>query len=121
MYYESQRTYESSSQPGVSFTVHRMSLGRRAELTKRLRELLGKIEFLEAGKEPKDSVEAALLASRVEETYLRWGLAEIRGLAIDGQEATPEMLVSAGPEDLCREIVTAVKAECGLTGDERKN
>ena len=30
-------------------------------------------------------------------------------------------VVSDGPEDLCREILTAIKHECGLTDEERKN
>jgi hypothetical protein len=103
------------------YTVYKMSLGRRTELTKRLRELLGKITFLEAGAEPKETVEAALLANEVESAYLRWGLVELRGLEIDGQAATPETLMSAGPEELCREIAAAVKTECGLSEAERKN
>jgi hypothetical protein len=40
---------------------------------------------------------------------------------LDGQPATPETLAAAGPEDLCREVVAAIKAESGLTEAERKN
>jgi hypothetical protein len=49
------------------------------------------------------------------------GLAEVSGLEVDGQQPTPETLAAAGPEDLCQEIVAAIKAECGLTEVERKN
>jgi hypothetical protein len=43
------------------------------------------------------------------------------GLEVDGVAATPELLASAGPEDLFREVVSAIKAECGLSETERKN
>jgi hypothetical protein len=121
MNYESCTTLASASRPGVSFTIRRMSLERRAELTRRLQELFGRIEFLQAGSDPREGIEAALLATEVERVYLLWGLAEVRGLEIDGQPATPETLAAAGPEDLCREIVAAVKAESGLSEAERKN
>ena len=121
MNYESSIAMESATRPGVAFTIRRMSLGRRTELTKRLRELLGKIEYLDAGQQPMESIEAALLGTEVEKTYLAWGLVEIRGLEVDGQAATPETLAAAGPEDLSREIVAAIKAEAGLTQAELKN
>jgi hypothetical protein len=66
-------------------------------------------------------MEAALLATEINQVYLLWAVAEIAGLEIDGQTATPETLVAAGPEELCREIIAAIKAECGLSEDERKN
>ncbi len=50
MNYESQLTLESKTRPGTAFTIKRMSFARRLELTKSLRELLSRIEFLEAGK-----------------------------------------------------------------------
>ena len=50
-----------------------------------------------------------------------WGLKEVRGLKLDGEPATPESLAATGPEELFREAVAAVKAECGLTEAERKN
>lgn len=121
MHYESTVKHESKTHAGVSFTVRRMSLGRRMELARRIREMAARLEFLEAGQDPKDKVEAALAAAGVERVYLEWGLAEVQGLEIDGQPATPESLIEAGPEELCREIAAAVKAECGLTEAERKN
>jgi hypothetical protein len=121
MDYESCTVTDSAVRPGVSFAIQRMSLDRRIELTKRLRALFQKIEFLQAGSDPKENVEAALLAAQIEREYLLWGLVEVRGLTIDGQPATPASLAAAGPEDLCREIVATVKAESGLTEAERKN
>jgi hypothetical protein len=121
MNYESYTTIASTSSPGVSFKLRRMSVERRLGLTRRLRELLQRIEFLESGEDPRESMEAALLATEVDQVYLLWGVAEIAGLEIDGQPATPETLVAAGPEGLCREIISAIKSECGLSEDERKN
>ena len=121
MNYESSTTVESKTRPGVSFAIRRMSFARRVDLTRRLREVIQKIEFLEAGSDPRESVEAALLAAEIDKSYLLWGLAEVTGLDVDGQPATPERLAAAGPEDLSREIVAAIKAECGLTEAERKN
>ena len=36
-------------------------------------------------------------------------------------EATPEMMVDCGPEELFREALALVRAETGLTEEERKN
>ena len=121
MEYTSRITLESKVSEAVSFTIARMSFGRRIELTQKIRDLGRKIEFLEAGEDFKEKLEATLLASEVERIYLEWGLKDIHGFKIDGQEATPEMLVSDGPEDLCKEIVAAIKSECGLSEAERKN
>jgi len=121
MNYESRKTVASQAHPGVGFTVRRMSLERRADLTRRLRDLLQRIEFLRAGDDPRETLEAALLATEVNRIYLLWGIEEVTGLDLDGEKATPESLAAAGPEDLCREIIAAVKAECGLTEAERKN
>jgi hypothetical protein len=121
MNYESCATVVSKVNPDVSFTIRRMSFERRVELVRRLRELVQKIEFLEAGNDPREGMEAALLATEVERTYLLWGLASVAGLEVDGLAATPETLAAAGPEALCREAVAAIRAECGLTEAERKN
>lgn len=45
----------------------------------------------------------------------------MRGLKIDGNEACPFSLVDRGPEKLVYEIIDIIKAESGLTDDERKN
>lgn len=121
MNYESFSTMESKSLPGVKFTIRRMSFGRRIELMRQVRELAGKVEFLEAGSDPREKIEANLLASEVDRLYILWGLAAIEGLEVDGEPATPESLISAGPEDLCREVLAAVRAEFGLSEEERKN
>jgi hypothetical protein len=121
MDYETITTIDSQISPGVSFTIRKMSFGRRVELTRRIRELAQKSEFLEAGSDPKERIESALLATEVDRVYLLWGLVKVEGLELDGSPATPEALLAAGPEDLCREVLAAIKAECGLTDEERKN
>ena len=119
--YESERHLKSTTFPGVTYSIRRMSLGRRIELTRMVRDLGQKIEFFEAGSDLSDKVDGSLLASEIDALYLRWGLADITGLNIDSQPATVESVIAAGPERLVRELVALIKAECGLTEDERKN
>ena len=120
MNYQSWLEKESRTASGVTFVLAKMSFGRRVELTRRLREIAQRVEFLEAG-EAKEKIDAALLTCEIERLYVLWGVQEVRGLTLDGAPATPESLVEAGPEELFREAVAAVKAECGLTEAERKN
>lgn len=121
MEYASSVRHESKTMPGVTFTIARMSFGRRIELTKRIRDLARRIEFLEAGDDFREKIEASVLEREVERIYLEWGLKEINGLVIDGREAGPRELIEDGPEELCQEIVSTIKAECGLSEEERKN
>jgi len=121
MEYESTVTQESKTAEGVRFTIRRMSFGRRLELTTRIREMGARIQFLESGGDLQDKVESALMTNEIERLYLQWGLKEIRGLRIDSVEATVDSLISDGPEELFREIVAAIKSECGLSEAERKN
>src|SRR5262245_47333292 len=109
MNYQSWVEMESQTTPGVTFVVTKMSFGRRIELTRRLREIAQKVEFLEAGDE-REKIDAALLTSEIDRLYALWGLREVRGLELDGAPATPETLAACGPEDLFREAVAAVKA-----------
>lgn len=121
MTYDSTRIIESVACTGVTFTIVRMSFARRLELARRVRALAGRLEFAQAGSDGDDKVESAILAGEIDKLYIEWGLVRIDGLQIDGYPAEPSSLLSAGPEDLCREIVAAVKRECGLTQEERKN
>src|SRR5580692_8386540 len=105
MTYESVAVVESQKAPGVTFSVARMSFGRRVELMRKVRELARHMEFLEAGSEPKDRMDAAVLQAEIDRLYLAWGLQSVAGLALDGAQATPELLAEAGPEDLFREAL----------------
>ncbi|HTM48815.1 MAG TPA: hypothetical protein VL285_09055 [Bryobacteraceae bacterium] len=120
MTYESILERESHTAPEVTFVLAKMSFGRRLELTRRLREIAQRVEFLEAG-DVREKIEAALLSAEIERLYVVWGIKEIRGLELDGEPATPESLASIGPEELFREALAFVKSECGLTETERKN
>ena len=119
--YESYVKRESKCRPGVRFKVHPVSFGRRVDLSRRLRELSQKAQFHEAGDDLQDKIEANLIASEIEATYLRWGLVNVEALSIDGETATVESLIEKGPEDLAREIIGEIKSQCGLSEAERKN
>ncbi len=121
MEYLSYEVVESKLAAGVSYTIAKMSFGRRVDLTRRIRELAARKEFLEAGATSTDKMEAALLASEIDRLYLMWGLKEVTGLELDGLAATPESLAASGPEDLFREALAAIKHQCGLSEAERKN
>ena len=119
--YESVRVVDSQVVSGVTFTIAKMSFGRRLELMRQVRELARRVEFLEAGEKPEDKMDAALLQAEINRLFLKWGLRAVSGLHLDGEEATPQSLVDAGPEDLFREALEEVRAETGLTEAERKN
>jgi len=119
--YTSVLTRASEVMPGVEFTIVKLSFARRMELARRVLELSRQMEFRAAGEGVEDAIEANLLSCEIDRLYLRWGLAEISGLVIDGVDATAELLAERGPEELADEIVAAVKAQCGLTESERKN
>ena len=112
--------YESRHLEQVSFAVRRPSLAQRIELTDRARNLSLKYEFLAAGG-AADQLEASLSELLVRRLYLEWGLVDIKGLKIDGGPATVARLIERGPEELTDEIISAIKAESGLSDEERKN
>jgi hypothetical protein len=119
--YESVVSIESKAVPGVRFAIHRISFGRRMELSRRVRELSRRAEFLEAGPEVHEKIEASILAQEIDAMYIHWGLLSIEGVIIDGEPATAARLLEKGPENLSREIVSAIKEQCGLSEPERKN
>jgi len=121
MTYESVVVVNSHSASGVTYTIAKVSFERRMELMRRIREMARRMEFLEAGQEPGDKMDAALLRAEIDRTYLLWGLRSVSGLELDGKQATPELLAEAGPEHMFREALAAVLAETGLTDAERKN
>src|SRR5215469_2077219 len=107
MEYTSYEIAESSLAPGVTYTVAKMSFGRRVELTRRIRELGLRREYLEAGEKSNEKMAAALAAAEIDRITLLWGLIEISGLDLDGEAATPESLAACGPEELFREALAA--------------
>lgn len=121
MDYSSTVRKESESLPGVWFEVRRPSLGRRIEMSRRIRELSTRMDFAEAGTTFADKLESSSLALEIERIYLDWGICSLGGLAIDGEPATVSTAIESGPEGLYREMVDAVRRECGLSEEERKN
>lgn len=119
--YSSERVVESRAVPGVTFTIAKMSFGRRVELMRRVRELARRTEFLAASEDSGDKMEAALLRAEIERVYVMWGVKAVSGLAVDARLAGAELLTEAGPEELFREALAAVRRETGLNEEERKN
>jgi hypothetical protein len=121
MNWASRKIVASQERPGVEFVIALMTFGRRIELMRRVRDLAARLEYFEAGRDAKNGMEASLLGAEIDRLYIRWGVEEIRGLTLDGAPASVEALVEGGPEELFFEALTAVKAECGLDENERKN
>jgi hypothetical protein len=119
--YASEAVVESRVVPGVTFTIGKMSFGRRVELMRRVRELARRTEFLTASEDSGDKMDAALLHAEIERLYVTWGVKAVSGLAVDGIAAGAELLAESGPEELFREAVAAVRRETGLSEEERKN
>lgn len=119
--YESTITLPSGCVPGVEFSVVRPSFARRMELARRILELSRRLEFRDAGDGIEDNIEANILGCEIDRLYLCWGLTRITGFTVDGMDPTAELIAEKGPEDLAHEIVSAIKAQCGLSESERKN
>ena len=119
--WESVEWFEALARPGVRCGIARVSFGRRIELARRIREVGRRAEFLSAGGEARDKIEAAVVAAEIDRAYLDWGWAAVEGLEIDGHPATPAMAIELGPVELAMEVLARIKRECGLTDDERKN
>jgi hypothetical protein len=123
--WDSRVWFDAVAMEGVRYEIVRVSFGRRIELARRIREIGRKMEYLEAGvtldNGARETLEATVLAAEIDRAYLEWGLVGIDGLEIDGEAATPEMVVDRGPVELAMEILRRIKSECGMTEDERKN
>jgi hypothetical protein len=119
--FESTRVVESRAAPGVKYTIAAMTFARRVELMTRVREIARRLEFQKASEEPAQKMDAGLLRAEVDRAYVAWGLKAVSGLLVDGREADPALLAEAGPEELFREALAAVRFETGLSEEERKN
>ena len=86
---------------------------------KRVRELARKAEFLAAGQEPGDKMDAALLEVEIERLYVLWGLRKVTGLEVDGSLATPKSSPMRSRESL-QEALAAVRSATGLSDVERR-
>lgn len=53
--------------------------------------------------------------------YLRWGVASLEGLEIDGEPATVDSLLELGPPELVEEILAAIEGRSEITADAAQN
>jgi len=120
-FYDSALWFDAESAAGVRFSIARLTFGRRLELARRIREIGRRAEFLAAGTDAREKLEAAVVGAEIDRAYLEWGLLAVAGLTIDGEQATPQTLVDKGPLALAAEVLSRVKSECGLSEIERKN
>ena|SRR5271165_5619682 len=119
--WESRVWFDAEAVEGVRYEIVRVSFGRRIELARRIREIGRRMEYLEAGTDARETLEATVLSAEIDRAYLEWGLVAVEGLEIDGEAATPEALVDRGPVELAVEILGRIRSECGMSEDERKN
>jgi hypothetical protein len=119
--WESRVWFDAEAMEGVRYEIVRVSFGRRIELARRIREIGRRMEYIEAGSDARETLEATVLSAEIDRAYLEWGLVSVEGLEIDGAAATAETLVDRGPVELAMEILRRIKSECGMTEDERKN
>lgn len=119
--YDSVLWFDAESVAGVRYAIARLTFGRRLDLARRIREIGRKAEFLAAGTDAREKLEAAVVGAEVDRAYLEWGLMAVEGLTIDGEAAKPHAVVDKGPLELATEILGRVKSECGLSEAERKN
>ena len=120
-HYESVVWRDAESVTGVRYAIARISFGRRIELARRIHEIACRAEFLGAGTDARQKLEAAVINAQADQVYLDTCLVALEGLTIDGDPATPATLIAHGPLELATEILAATKAECSLKEPERKN
>lgn len=118
--YSSVRWCESHTLPGVRFAIRRISLQQRMELTKKIREVSLRDEFLKAGS-PSDQLNASENELEVRKILIYWGLSSVARLSLDGEPATAAGVIEKAPEAFANEVVTAIWAELGLSETETKN
>ncbi len=119
--YASEVEATSRQYPGVRFVLRRCSVARRIALIERLAGHASAYEALKASERMDDRAQAEALRLRMDFEYLDWGLLRVLGLLIDGEAPDAKTLFEKGPEGLTREILSRIREECELTGDERKN
>jgi hypothetical protein len=119
--WRSAEEYGSAKYPGVRYKVLKMSMARRLDLTRRVKDLMKNLEFLNAGTTATDKVDAAILSGEMDRLYWDFGLESIDGLDINGETTTPAGQFDRGPEELSREILQRIKQNLQLGPDEQKN
>lgn len=137
MNFASKTQHNSEATPGVSYTLKKLSHGRRVRIDlalcdhrARVRELAKEFAAIPEADTSEDARLARLKLDQktrlvIEEhfkpAYLREALASIEGLEIDGEPATLETLFSDGPAELVEEIYQAIQRGINLSVDDAKN
>lgn len=119
--WRSAEDFRSSAYPTVRYRISKMSMGRRLELTRRVRDLTKRLEFASAGTGTEDKMDAAILAGEIDRLYWEFALESIEGIQMNGDAISPTSQFDLGPEDLSREILMRIKQLTQLTDTERKN
>jgi hypothetical protein len=117
----SQFEIESAVAPGVKLGIWEVTLDRRIELTRQIHGLAVEQEYHAAAGSEAGRAAAALANLRAQAVVLRWGLASVSGLVVDGEEVTVSEFAERAPEALAREALEAIQKASGLTPGERKN
>lgn len=121
MNYQSTVRKESTVLPGVWFAIKKLSLSGRLNLLRLVRQEGRDLDFHSASDGMADQIRAREVTASIEAIYIRWGLSSLEGLFIDDRPADHDLLLEKGPEALCHEIAEAIRAECFLSEEERKN
>src|SRR5947209_20013213 len=93
MTYGSSCWFDAESAAGVRYRIRRISVSRKIELARRVREIGRGVEFLEASGDAREQLEAAVLGGEIDRAYLEWGLEAVEGLTIDGEPGTPPLVI----------------------------
>jgi hypothetical protein len=142
------KTFQSKLYPDVSFDVRAMTEGHRTNMMVAVAEPLAEVHDLSAEIEtirrqfprdensmiptdvdPKMAAEVYKLSdkievlkkSKIDPVYVKYGLADVRGVDDLRPEPSEGELRTAVPEDLYQEILQAVKTEVEMSPEERRN
>jgi hypothetical protein len=122
---------------GVSFTLNKMTEGRRVKLrvdmaphSHRLRELIAEATRMEESDNAAGATQIleevrVITEDHIPSEFLRWGLHAIKGLQVKEDEdsepvevTTADALIAIGPRPLFDEIVLAIRAEAGVSEEK---
>src|SRR2546425_2110033 len=121
MNHESTFIYESGWAAGVHVRLRKTTFGRRLELLRKVGDLYKRAAAQQAGTSEAEQLSAEYDKFSADRILLEWAIQSVSGLRIDGQTATPELLIDSGPEELVEELLGIVQKQLGLTDAEIKN
>ncbi len=142
---------ESKSCKGVTFTINRLTEGKRIEINRRLLDVFTEVDklrleasqkyrelkpFLKTEEQSEDDLDSVALvaevmilqnriegieADKIMPVFVDELLIDVNGLTIDGVNADKDATIKNGPPELYLEIVAAINKERGLTPNESGN